>query len=96
MKLQDVTNREIVAMYSKNNVVERCAECGGKGHNKKNCWSVVGYPKWHSKYKRNVNNMSASKWKGNKNSGGSGQQMAHNAVVHDDGESDNNVMLLVK
>ncbi|XP_074323254.1 uncharacterized protein LOC141660189 [Apium graveolens] len=28
-----------------------CSVCGGKGHTADKCWNVVGYPKWHYKYK---------------------------------------------
>lgn len=33
--------------------------CGGKGHSKVKCWSVVGYPKWHHKHKKSGQK---SKW----------------------------------
>ncbi|XP_010678164.1 uncharacterized protein LOC104893729 [Beta vulgaris subsp. vulgaris] len=31
---------------------EGCSVCGNKGHDKEKCWKVIGYPKWHAKYKK--------------------------------------------
>ncbi|KAL2929790.1 Enolase [Bienertia sinuspersici] len=35
-----------------NEVETECATCGGKGHSKEKCWTMIGYPMWHPKYKR--------------------------------------------
>lgn len=43
---------ESSAMYSRGvGEFVVCSACGIMGHLRDACWSVVGYPKWHSKYK---------------------------------------------
>ena len=46
---------EIAAMYGKtqsdNQKLGVCTECGKKGHTRDKCWTVIGYPKWHTKNK---------------------------------------------
>ena len=44
----------IAAMYSKASpvVAKTCTVCGKQGHTNDDCWSVVGYPKWHNKKRR--------------------------------------------
>lgn len=45
------TESEMLAMYSKvPNKTFHCTKCGGKSHTADRCWSVVGYPRWHSNY----------------------------------------------
>lgn len=50
------TEQPILAMYSKGNSgkVYQCTACGGQGHTKERCWTVIGYPKWHLKNPVNV------------------------------------------
>ncbi|XP_074347443.1 uncharacterized protein LOC141686299 [Apium graveolens] len=101
LKLQVDAGHEIAAMYSKANSSERCFECGGKGHTKANCWTIIGYPKWHSKNKKFVSNKSASsgagKWQGNSGNRNYGNnKMVNNVVVQEDEPKDSNVMISAK
>ena len=43
-----------------------CTECGRKGHNVDECWSLLGYLKWNSKHKRGVNQRRNYQHKSNK------------------------------
>lgn len=53
---------ELSAMYSKSVPASQpekpllCSACNVKGHSKERCWTVIGYPKWHPKYKPSMNN----------------------------------------
>ncbi|XP_056693157.1 uncharacterized protein [Spinacia oleracea] len=42
---------ESAAMYSKSSEIT-CNACGGKGHYTEKCFTVVGYPKWHPRYRQ--------------------------------------------
>lgn len=45
---------ESLAMYSRGrNDTPVCGACGVKGHLREKCWTLVGYPKWHPKFKSN-------------------------------------------
>ena len=44
---------ETTALYSKKDRI--CSECGNKGHTSDKCWTVIGYPSWHPKAKRQAN-----------------------------------------
>lgn len=48
-------DNDVSAMLSKMSVnADRsllCSVCSGKGHSKDKCWNIIGYPKWHYKYK---------------------------------------------
>ncbi|XP_074374631.1 uncharacterized protein LOC141715042 [Apium graveolens] len=48
-------DHDILAMYSKGipstPKIYQCTACGGKGHTQDRCWSHIGYPGWHPKYK---------------------------------------------
>ncbi|XP_074337518.1 uncharacterized protein LOC141674715 [Apium graveolens] len=41
------------AMFTKSSTDRpmQCTICGGRSHSNDKCWNVVGYPKWHYKYK---------------------------------------------
>ncbi|KAL8144971.1 hypothetical protein AgCh_003257 [Apium graveolens] len=41
---------DVMAMYSKTNNSRPCTACKGKGHTAERCWTLVGFPKWHSRY----------------------------------------------
>lgn len=88
---------DVSAMYSKapadGNVRSvSCNACGGKGHSREKCWTVVGYPKWHHKSKKPVGR---SKWQGNR---GENSRMVNAAVVQgqSDCEDQTNVMFTSK
>lgn len=55
-----VPEHDILAMYGKgvssspSPKTYQCTACGGKGHIQDRCWSNVGYPRWHPKYKGNT------------------------------------------
>ncbi|KAL8144834.1 hypothetical protein AgCh_003157 [Apium graveolens] len=41
---------DVMVMYSKTNNSRPCTTCKGKGHTAERCWTIVGFPKWHSRY----------------------------------------------
>jgi len=48
---------ETTALYSRNdrfNDVKICNECGNKGHTPDKSWSLIGYPAWHPKGKKQL------------------------------------------
>ncbi|KAL8098649.1 hypothetical protein AgCh_031420 [Apium graveolens] len=46
---------EIMAMNTKTQYQRpTCTACKGKGHTAEKCWTVVGYPKWHSRHNANA------------------------------------------
>ena len=46
---------ESSAMYSKGRSdIPICGTCGVKGLLREKCWTLVGYPKWHPKFKNNL------------------------------------------
>ena len=55
LKVPIQSSVEIAAMYGKTQSeaqkLSQCTECGKKGHVRDKCWSVIGYPKWHTKNK---------------------------------------------
>lgn len=48
-------DNEMSAMFTKSSLQNDkpmlCSACGGRGHTHDKCWNVLGYPKWHYKYK---------------------------------------------
>lgn len=46
------TDNDVSAMFSKIQIDKTivCSACGVKGHRGEKCWTVVGYPKWHSRH----------------------------------------------
>lgn len=56
--LKPVKNEvEMSAMYvkSQNDKMQMtCQACGVKGHLTEKCWTVVGYPKWHSRHGKGI------------------------------------------
>ena len=94
LKLDDASV-EIAAMYSRgpnSDRFEKCLECGGKGHTKSNCWTIIGYPKWHSKHKKLNGNNRVNSGKGN--SGVNAVKQVNNASIQE--SEDKNVVLSAK
>ncbi|KAL2895590.1 Gag-Pol polyprotein [Bienertia sinuspersici] len=78
------------AMLSKGKTEDRgsvtCEACGKRGHKAEKCWTVVGYPKWHNKYKKTQRkegeyNGSNQRW-----SKGKGQRMVANVQAQGENE----------
>ncbi|XP_074341951.1 uncharacterized protein LOC141679348 [Apium graveolens] len=55
---------ELSALYSKSpqspspqyvNKPVTCTACNVKGHTREKCWTVIGFPKWHPKYRASLN-----------------------------------------
>lgn len=48
-------DNEMAAMFTKSGIQTDksmlYSTCGGKGHTHDKCWNIIGYPKWHYKYK---------------------------------------------
>ncbi|KAL2939003.1 Retrovirus-related Pol polyprotein from transposon RE2 [Bienertia sinuspersici] len=77
-------------MLSKGKTEDRgnvtCEACGSRGHKAEKCWTVVGYPKWHNKYKKTQRkegeyNGSNQRW-----SKGKGQRMVANVQAQGENE----------
>lgn len=63
--LLKMSSPDVSAMYGKaisdrsiSNKSIVCSVCEKRGHSHEKCWTVVGLPKWHSKYKRQVSSRS--------------------------------------
>ncbi|KAK1388886.1 hypothetical protein POM88_017064 [Heracleum sosnowskyi] len=72
---------ELSTTFSKSHIdakVITCHACDGKGHTGEKCWSVVGYPRWHHKYKKlnQKGGHGSSKWKSSKT-----EHKANNALI---------------
>lgn len=66
-------NIDISTMYSRgpqhqNEWPVMCTNCGGKNHPYDKCWSVVGFPRWHHRYRppAQKNSTQQNKWNGGK------------------------------
>lgn len=57
-----------IRAYQDNKQHVLCNACGGRGHNGERCWSVVGYPRWHHKYKKppQKGSSNAGRWNNSK------------------------------
>lgn len=73
--LQNVlsSDNEYSAMYSRGpqqhiDKPVTCTNCGGKNHSNDKCWSIVGFPKWHHRYRPPPQRKQTppTKWTGNK------------------------------
>ncbi|XP_074369748.1 uncharacterized protein LOC141711242 [Apium graveolens] len=77
LKLMSASDLNIAAMYGKqignskqNEKFVSCEACGGSGHVKERCWSVIGYPKWHHKSRKTLaapkNQRTDKRWQNNR------------------------------
>lgn len=61
-----VAENDVSAMYGRAQNEYKgpaCTACGNKNHSTDRCWTVLGYPRWHRKYKPNQGNSApAQKW----------------------------------
>lgn len=64
---------DISAMYGKGPQYQTdkpvmCTNCGGKNHPSEKCWSVVGFPRWHHRYRPPAQRKhpQQNSWAGNK------------------------------
>ncbi|CAO2825263.1 unnamed protein product [Amaranthus hypochondriacus] len=92
--LNPTKNTEFSAMYSKGaRDLPVCGACGVKGHFKEKCWTVIGYPKWHPKYKGNFRgrDIGGSSNFPNRNQYGKGGRLAANAHVPSHQEESNEI-----
>ena len=86
-------------MYSKTSsvVAKTCTACGKHGHTNDDCWSVVGYLKWHNKNKKTVSlkyGFPPGKWQQNRG-GGRIANIAQSGETQDSNDGDN-VMITTK
>lgn len=52
--LSDSESDNTLVIFSKNTASFTCTACGREGHNKDQCWKVVGYPPWHPLFQKDI------------------------------------------
>ena len=56
-----------------------CSHCGRTGHEKRDCWQLVGYPEWYTERNAGRGQSSGSRGRGGRGSGGRGRGQVSNA-----------------
>lgn len=56
-----------------------CSHCGRTGHEKRDCWQLVGYLEWYTERNAGRGQSSGSRGRGGRGSGGRGRGQVSNA-----------------